>query len=84
MLETEETASLLKPNLSYIRCMIISLSSENTESQVPTRIYFCTQLEFNRIMEELECMDIDSLMDEEGVVGTQVQEPFMLNHIYLN
>jgi len=84
VLETEETASLLKPNLSYIRCMIISLSSENTENQVSTKIYFCTQLDFNRIMDELECMDIDSLMDEEGVVGTVVQEPFMLNHIYLN
>jgi len=64
--------------------MIITLSSTDFDPDKPTKIYFCTGLALDRMLDELDSIDIQSLIDYEGVSNIYTPEPFMLNHIYLN
>jgi hypothetical protein len=84
VLETEETVSLPKLNLSYIRCMIITLSNTDFDANKPTKIYLCTSLALDRMLDELDSIDIQLLIDDDGISNIYTPEPFMLNHIYLN
>lgn len=64
--------------------MIIGLSSLDPEPGKPFKIYFCTSLSFDEMIDEIDCIDMKSLIDMDGVASTEISEPFMLEHIYLN
>lgn len=64
--------------------MIISLSTTDENPSGPTRIFFCTALPFERMLSELDTIDMNALVDDGGVETTTKAEPFLLEHIYLN
>lgn len=64
--------------------MIIGLSRLDPEPGKPFKIYFCTSLPFEQMIDEIDTIDMKSLIDMDGVASTVDAEPFMLEHIYLN
>lgn len=64
--------------------MIIGLSSLDPEPGKPFKIYFCTALSFEKMIDEIDTIDMKDLIDLDGIATKNESEPFMLEHIYLN
>lgn len=64
--------------------MIISFHKIDDETQNPTILYMCTRMSFERMLEEIASIPMDDLVGDDGIGTVYTDEPFMLDHIYLN
>jgi hypothetical protein len=64
--------------------MIISFHKHEDDTQNPTILYMCTTMTFERMLEEIASMQMDDLIGDDGIGPMYSDEPFMLDHIYMN
>lgn len=63
--------------------MIISISACADDEVLEYKIYLCSTLDFNRLIEEIINIDLNDIIDDDGVEYTEI-DPFLLRRIYLN
>lgn len=64
--------------------MIISFNRIDGDTQNPMVLHMCTTFSFDRIMDEVSCMEMKYIVGDDGIGPSDPSEPFMLDHIYLN
>lgn len=64
--------------------MIISFQKIDDETQNPTILYVCTRISFERMLDEIASIKMEDLVGDDGIGPVYIDEPFMLEHIYLN
>ena len=63
--------------------MIISISAYVDDEILEHTIYLCSTLDLKRLVEEVVSMDIEGMLDDDGIEYTET-DPFLLSRIYLN
>jgi len=64
--------------------MIISFQKIDDETSNPTILYMCTNMSFERMLQEIKEIRMDDLASDGGIGCYEETEPFLLDHIYLN
>mgnify|MGYP007090121061 CR=1 FL=1 len=64
--------------------MIISFNKIDETTDGLVVLHMCTTFSFERILDEVSCMQMSDIISDSGTIQVDPSEPFMLNHIYLN
>jgi len=64
--------------------MIISFNKIDDNSNSLVVLHMCTTFSFERILDEVACIEMNDIINDDGIGPINPCEPFMLDHIYLN